>query len=122
MAKSKGGGSSNGGTNWGQFEDPAGNWVQKVVEIDESCCFWGVERDTGKCFMKEVPNRTKPPLEREIVRHILSGSHIVSDGWASYEDIPILQGGIYTHDVVIHEENFVDPNDPEVHIQTVESL
>ncbi len=72
--------------------------------------------------MKEVPKRTKPTLEKEIVQHILPGSHIVSDGWASYGDIPFLQGGIYTHDVVIHEENFVDPDDPEVDIQTVESL
>ncbi len=49
-------------------------------------------------------------------------SHIVSDGWVSYEDIPFLLGGIYTHDVVIHEEDFVDPDDQEVLIQTVESL
>ncbi len=42
--------------------------------------------------MKEFPNRTKPTLEREIVRHILPGSPIVSDGWAFYEDIPFCKG------------------------------
>ncbi len=78
-----------------------------------------VERDTGKCFMKQVPNRTKPTLKRETVGHILPSTHILSDGWASYEDIPFLQGGIYTLDTIIHEENL---DDPECHIQTVESL
>ena len=31
-------------------------------------------------------------------------------------------GGIYTHDVVVHDTNFVDPRDPEIHTQSVESM
>ncbi len=87
-----------------QFEDAAGfkmlwRLMRAVLKLGNTtgggivgnCGFFGVggvERDTGKCFMKEVPNRTKPTLEREI-----PGTHILSDGWASYEDIPFLHGG-----------------------------
>jgi transposase-like protein len=33
-----------------------------------------------------------------------------------------LDGGIYEHQVIIHEANFVDPNDREVHTQKVENM
>lgn len=78
-----------------------------VVEIDESLFFrrkynkgqvrngrWvfgGCERNSTKCFLVEVPDRTAATLQEEIVRHVLPGSHIVSDGWAAYNNIP----GIY---------------------------
>ena len=29
---------------------------------------------------------------------------------------------IYTHEVVIHERNFIDPEDPMIHTQTVEGI
>ena len=31
-------------------------------------------------------------------------------------------GGVYLHDVVIHEQNFVDPLHPEIHTQNVENM
>ena len=34
---------------------------------------------------------------------ILHGTYIISDGWRAYNDIAIL-------DVIIHEDNFIDPN------------
>lgn len=109
-----------------------------IVEIDESKYFhrkyhrgqwreghWvfgGVERDSGKCFMLEVPDRTAGTLEPLIVQHILPGSHIMSDGWASYANIANIQNGIYIHSVVVHDRHFVDPDDPDVHTQTVENM
>eukprot|EP00095_Tigriopus_kingsejongensis_P005120 maker-scaffold759_size101470-snap-gene-0.21 protein:Tk05120 transcript:maker-scaffold759_size101470-snap-gene-0.21-mRNA-1 annotation:"hypothetical protein HELRODRAFT_178721" len=61
--------------------------------------------------------------ESLIQEYIGTGSHIISDGWAAYGQIDaILGGGAYTHDVVIHEENFVDSTDPSFHTNSVENL
>ena len=46
----------------------------------------------------------------------------MSDGWAAYNHIDQIGGGIYTHEVVIHENNFVDANDANIHTQNVESM
>uniref|UniRef100_A0A0L8GEG9 ISXO2-like transposase domain-containing protein n=1 Tax=Octopus bimaculoides TaxID=37653 RepID=A0A0L8GEG9_OCTBM len=83
-----------------------------VVEIDESKFFhrkyhrglwrpghWvfgGVERDSGKCFLVEVPDRTEQTLSEMIQRWILPRTHIISDGWASYANITNL-GAMYIH-------------------------
>lgn len=109
-----------------------------VVEIDESYYFhrkyqrgewrpghWvfgGIERVSGKCFLVQVADRTAETLKNEILQHILPGSHIVSDGWAAYAKIDQINDGIYTHDTVIHERNFVDPDDRDVHTQNIENL
>jgi len=114
------------------------NGQPTVVEIDESKYFhrkyhrgqWReghwvfgeVERGTGKCFLVKVPDRKARTLEPLTVQHILPGSHIMSDGWASYANIANIQHGIYMHSVVIHEQHFVDPNDLDIHTQTVENL
>ena len=45
----------------------------------------------------------------------------MSDGWASYSGIEDIDGGIYEHHVVIHQSNFVDPNDRSVHTQLIEN-
>ena len=36
-------------------------------------------------------------------------TRVVSDGWKAYRDVDKTDAGIYQHDVVIHEVNFVDP-------------
>ena len=41
--------------------------------------FGGIERDTGKCFLVEVPDRTRATLEPIVLQLILPGSHIISD-------------------------------------------
>lgn len=46
----------------------------------------------------------------------------MSDGWRAYNAIGEINGGIYEHHVIVHQENFVDPNDPRVHTQTVENM
>lgn len=114
------------------------NGDRKVVEIDESLFFkrkynvgrfrpdhWvfgGVERGTGKCFLVEVPDRTRVTLQNFIIQYIHPGSLIISDGWASYARISQIQGQNYDHKVVNHSINFVDPNDPNVHTNSIEGL
>ena len=88
-----------------------GNWV-----------FGGIERVSRKCFLMEVPDRTAQTLEAAILDHILPGTHIISDGWASYRNVSQLGGGIYEHSIVVHVEHFVDPDDNEVHTQNIENL
>ncbi|KAL8585556.1 hypothetical protein ACOMHN_046216 [Nucella lapillus] len=113
-------------------------WEPIVVEIDETKYFhrkyhrgqwreehWvfgGIERDSGKCFMVEVEDRTRPTLEALIQEWILPGSHIISDGWRSYHHVEQIGGrGLYTHDVIVHEHHFVDPNNPLIHTQNIEN-
>ena len=114
------------------------NWQPIIVEIDESKYFhrkyhrglyreghWvfgGIERDGGNCFLVVVPDRSAATLLQCIEDHILPGTHIISDGWAAYGNIPNIQNGIYSHSVVVHEHNFVDPNDPIVHTQNIENM
>jgi len=109
-----------------------------VVEIDETKYFhrkyhrgqwreghWvfgGIERGTGKCFLVEVPDRTAATLQHHIRLHILPGSHIISDGWAAYANIDTIRGGVYTHQVIIHQQHFVDPADSDIHTQNVENM
>lgn len=116
--------------------DDSGNPI--IVEIDESkffhrkyhCGVWrpghwvfgGIERQSGRCFLVEVPDRTAETLEAKIQEYILPSTHIMSDGWASYVNVDKICNGIYTHEVVIHKRNFVDPEDPMIHTQTVEDM
>ncbi len=119
-------------------DDPdPNNWHEEIVEIDESLLrrrkynrgrqidkvwvFGGVQRGTNKVFMVEVPDRTRPTLEPIIEEYIEAGTRIISDGWASYAHIDEIQGGIYSHDVIIHEEHYVDPDDPDIHTNTIEN-
>ena len=57
-----------------------------------------------------------------IQQWLLPGTHIMSDGWPAYNNLDQLNGGVYLHDVVIHEQNFVDPLHPEIHTQNVENM
>ncbi len=112
------------------------NIVPKIVEIDESCftksrrsyhpsvtpSFWlfgGIERGTQKSFLVEVPDKTAATLEAIITEWVQPGTRIISDGWASYANLDNLHGGIYKHDVVIHERHFVDPDNESVHTQKI---
>ena len=84
--------------------------------------FGGIERNFGRCFLVEVPDRTVETHRAAIERWILPGSHVVSDGWASYGNIDRCTNNIYTHEVVVYHENFVNLNNPDVHTQNIENL
>jgi len=110
----------------------------KVVEVDESKFFhrkygrgtwheghWvfgAVDRENSKnIFLAEVPDRSSHTLIPIIEAHVELGSHIMSDGWRSYRELRNSNMG-YLHDFVNHSENFVAPEDPFVHTQTIEGL
>ncbi|CAG9318300.1 unnamed protein product [Blepharisma stoltei] len=108
-----------------------------TVEIDESYFFhrkyhrgrftggqWvfgAIERGSNKCLLKQVPDRTRETLEELINKWILPGTNIISDGWPAYARIDEINGGVYSHEIVIHQECFVDPVDPSIHTQHIES-
>ena len=119
----------------GGFDD---NGHPTIVEVDETviykrkyqrgrCCkqrwlFGGVERSTGKCFVKFVRNRKGDTLLPIIRTHCLPGSHMITDGFTSYFTLDQIYGGIYLHSSVVHERNFVNPDDSDIHTQSIESL
>ncbi|RUS71147.1 hypothetical protein EGW08_021092 [Elysia chlorotica] len=104
--------------------------------------FGGIERVTKRKFIVPLTgdvaeNRTKETLLPLITKYIVKGSVIYSDAFRSYHTIKDLGSVIYsdafrsyhtlkdlgyTHCVVNHSKNFVDPEDPNVHTQNIERL
>jgi transposase-like protein len=84
--------------------------------------FGGIERESRKCFLELVPDRTAETLIPIIKKWIEPGTFIMSDGWQSYNSIKNIDQGIYSHAVVVHQENFVQPANTGVHTQNIESL
>lgn len=83
--------------------------------------FGGIERRDDVqfiCFLKLVYNRGAPLLLHLIQDHVAPGTTIMTDGWAAYSNLSSLG---YNHKLVIHDENFVSPEDCDVHTQRIES-
>ncbi|PIK37754.1 hypothetical protein BSL78_25416 [Apostichopus japonicus] len=93
----------------------------KIVEIDESkigkrkyykghrvegqWVFGGIERDSRKCFIVTVEDRSQATLIPLIEKYIEKGSVIISDCWKGY--INLSKHG-YEHKTVNHSEEFVN--------------
>jgi hypothetical protein len=111
--------------------------LETVVEIDETLVvkrkynrgrmlsagwlFGGIERRTDgafKCFMRLVYNRSEAHLCHLIREHVAPGTHIITDGWGAYTNLSTMG---YTHSVVVHEENFVNPEDRNINTQKIEA-
>ena len=108
-----------------------------IVEIDETMysrrkynrgriypeqwVFGGICRETGKCFLNAVQNRTRETLFGCITANILPGTTIISDCWKAYNGIEEIEGYEFKHLTVNHSENFVDPHTG-AHTQRVESM
>ena len=124
--------------NWLKNQEPIGG-PGIIVEIDETFfvkrkyergrqlsdvwVFGGIERVSKKKFIiplhEEGQDRSAKTLIPIIKKYICEGSVIISDGWAAYRT---LSSEGYTQKVINHSENFVDPDDPCIHTQTVERL
>jgi hypothetical protein len=52
----------------------------------------------------------------------LCQGQLLSDGWRAYHRLDQIANEIYQHEVVMHEQNFVDPLHRDIHMQTVENL
>ena len=100
-----------------------------TVEIDESKFMHGkyhrgrwseghwvlgmIERGTMNCVLVPVEDRSAQTLLPIIAQYVLPNTRIITDGWRAYQ-------GLANHQWVNHRYNFVDRNDPNVHINTVE--
>jgi hypothetical protein len=88
------------------LEEERGEWL-----------YGGICRETNETFFRIVTDRTEATLMKLLQENVETGTHILSDGWASYRNIPNYG---YTHSTVNHSENFVSPLDPNVHTQKIE--
>lgn len=111
--------------------------TSKIVEIDESYFFkrkynrgrltngqWyvgGVERGSKKTFLIPVSNRNQLTMRTIIQENVLPGTIIVTDQWRAYS-AALRDDETYEHRPVNHSINFVDPEDPSVHTQTIDGL
>ena len=84
--------------------------------------FGAVERESGRCMLQVVRNRRAQTLLPLIQQWCLPVTHVMSDGWAAYQNLAQFNGGVYLHDVIVHQHNFVDPLHPDVHTQNIENL
>ena len=90
------------------------DWFNFIRDITEQ---WYVDQQ-GK--LEIVDRRDAATLLPIIQEWVHPGTTVVSDGWAAYGGIPNLQQQ-YQHRWVNHQINFVDPNDPTVHTQSIAS-
>lgn len=80
--------------------------------------FGAVERGSN---LTAVDSRDRDTLFPIIKTWIHPDTQIISDGFAAYQGFDHFDHGVYDNDV-IHKENFVDPQDPMTHTQTIEGL
>jgi len=112
--------------------------VGTIVEIDETLAvkrkynrgrvmmtdgwlFGGIERRSDgqfKCFLRMVYNRCEDHPVHLIQQHVRLGTRVITDGWGAYRN---LSSYGYQHEVVIHDQNFVSPQDFSIHTQKIES-
>ena len=114
------------------------NGQSMFVEVDESYFFhrkyhrgqrrrgkWVVglvERGSGRCWLEVVVRRDALTLERIITAHVLPGTTVVTDAWRGYQNVGMMNNGIYQHAVIVHANEFVDPVHSEIHTETIEGL
>jgi hypothetical protein len=87
--------------------------------LDQHWAVGMIERGTNRVWVQEVERRNWATLWPIIEQHVAPDSIIVSDGWAAYNGLD--NQPTVNHRVVIHERNFVDPHDPQVHTQSIEA-
>jgi len=81
-----------------------------------------VERSSEHCWFEAVTRRDAPTLQRIISDHVLPGSTILTDAWRGYNNVGHLNNGIYQHEVIIHQLQFVDSVHADIHTETIEGL
>ncbi len=80
--------------------------------------FAAIDRQSRKCKMRLVPNRTRQTLAPIIRTWVRQGSTIHTDQARVYANLNTMN---FRHCTVCHKENFVDPNDG-THTNIVENL
>uniref|UniRef100_A0A182YRE3 DDE_Tnp_IS1595 domain-containing protein n=1 Tax=Anopheles stephensi TaxID=30069 RepID=A0A182YRE3_ANOST len=91
-----------------------------VGRISASNTQWlvgGICRETGEIFLERVPNRSQATLNDLVVRHVETGTTIITDCWAGYNGL-VVQG--FPHDTVNHSIHFLNPSDNNINTQRIE--
>lgn len=81
--------------------------------------FGGICRETKETFFALVSDRSQATLMAALQANVISGTNIISDGWAAYYNISSYG---FPHDWVNHSVNFVSPENEEIHTQTIERV
>ena len=105
-----------------------------IVEIDESkfgkqkfrrgrpvqgkWVLGGIDRETRETFFKVVQDRSAETLLPILIDNIHPESIVISDCWKSYNSV---SKHFKEHLSVNHSLHFVDPKDPKIHTNTIES-
>jgi hypothetical protein len=79
--------------------------------------FGGICRETKETFFVLISDRSEATLMAALQAHVVAGTRIISDGWAAYRNIPSYG---FPHEWVNHSENFLSPEDGDIHTQTIE--
>ena len=86
--------------------------------VDGVWVFGGIERESRRCFMVSVEDRTAVTLISIIKQYILPGTKVMSDCWKSYD---MLEEEGYIHGTVNHSLEFVNSETGD-HTQNIESI
>lgn len=70
-------------------------------------------------FFNRVPDRSARVLTACVLKNVVLRTTVITDCWAGYNRLSSVG---FTHFRVNHSENFVHPEDPEIHTQTIEGL
>ncbi|KAG0442187.1 hypothetical protein DMUE_0469 [Dictyocoela muelleri] len=74
-----------------------------------------------KAFIIPVLNRNSQTMAWIISENVLPGTTIITDQWRAYS-AALRDNTTIEHRQIHHSLNFVDPEDPTVHTQTIEGL
>ncbi|CEF61708.1 Transposase, ISXO2-like domain-containing protein [Strongyloides ratti] len=74
--------------------------------LGQQWCFGGICRETKKCFVEPVADRTSETLMKVLKRKVAAESLIISDMWRRYSQV---SASGYEHLKVSYKYNFVDP-------------
>ena len=89
--------------------------------VQQQWLFGAVDRSIGICLLNTVQKRDAATLGALISEFIAEQTTVYSDKWAVY--VSFFSSGVnYSHETVNHSENFLNPQNPQIHTQTIEGL
>ncbi len=95
--------------------------VGRILKHQDFWLFGGVCRETKDVFSVIIEKRGKRTLLSLIKRFVAKGTNISTDMWPAYSSIPHdLAEKEYTHASVNHSKNFISPENPDYHTQSIE--
>ncbi|KAG0441212.1 hypothetical protein DMUE_1219 [Dictyocoela muelleri] len=88
-------------------------------KVGQLWVFGIVERGTGKCHLEVISDKKKETFTNIIKKYADESSVIMTDEHRSYCG---LRSEGFNHYTVKHSENFISPDNKDVHTQIIESL